>query len=337
MSDEPNPRIPSETSDPAPVGDQPSGADPAQPGGDLSQPGGDPVPPGGDAELPGESIDAPRASRAGRNLPVAIAVGVGLLVTVALSLYFAKWIFAVVGVAAVWLGVDEISRAMRKHGYRIARLPILASLPILAFIAYEVGPVGHLAGFAVLVLAIMLFLLPFGVEGYVRDVTGSIFVAAYLPLMLGFAILTLSTSGDGPLGMDRGGWLIATFVLLTVGSDIGGYAAGVLFGKHPMFPSISPKKSWEGFAGSLTAQALLGALMFTYALEAQWWQGVIAGLVMTVTATLGDFVESAVKRDLGVKDMGSIVPGHGGVMDRLDSLIPNAFVSWLLFVAFLGI
>ena len=126
------------------------------------------------------------------------------------------------------------------------------------------------------------------------------------------------------------------FILLTVANDIGGYAAGVLFGKHPIAPQISPKKSWEGFVGSVVLQCVVGALSFVYLLDAPWWQGIIAGLIMTVTATAGDFAESAIKRDLGVKDMGTFLPGHGGMMDRLDSLIPNAFTSWALFTYFLG-
>jgi phosphatidate cytidylyltransferase len=126
------------------------------------------------------------------------------------------------------------------------------------------------------------------------------------------------------------------FILLTVSNDIGGYAAGVLFGKHPIAAEISPKKSWEGFVGSLILQCAVGALSFVYLLDALWWQGVIAGAVLAVTATAGDFAESAIKRDLGVKDMGSLLPGHGGMMDRLDSLVPNAFASWALFTLFLG-
>lgn len=304
---------------------------------DDQRPDSPPMPPpeGGSAEGSSPPVPAaagepaPKASKAGRNLPVAIAVGAGLLGLVAVSLIFAKWIFAIVGVAAVWLGVVEISKAMRTQHIRIAREPILLSLPIIGFVAYQGGAVGHLVSIASLVLVVLLFRLTFGVDHYVRDTSGSIFVVAYLPLMLGFAILSLSA--------ENGAWLIATYILLTVGSDIGGYAAGVLFGKHPMAASISPKKSWEGFAGSVITQMVIGALLFQYALDAVWWQGVIVGVAMTVTATLGDFVESAIKRDLGVKDMGDIVPGHGGIMDRLDSLIPNAFVSWAFFAWFLGI
>ena len=165
-----------------------------------------------------------------------------------------------------------------------------------------------------------------GTDGYVKDVTATVFAAAYLPFMMGFTMLMLAA----PLGPQ----LIIVFVCLTISNDIGGYAAGVLFGKHPIAPQVSPKKSWEGLAGSAILQSAIGAWLFVWLLDAHWWQGVVAGLVMTVTATAGDFAESAIKRDLGVKDMGTILPGHGGVMDRLDSLVPNAFVAWLLFSIF---
>jgi phosphatidate cytidylyltransferase len=138
------------------------------------------------------------------------------------------------------------------------------------------------------------------------------------------------------LAADDGAWRMVVFILLTVSNDIGGYAAGVLFGKHPIAPQISPKKSWEGFAGSVLLQSVVGALCWVFIFDAPWWQGVVTGLVMTVTATAGDFAESAIKRDLGVKDMGTFLPGHGGMMDRFDSLIPNAFTSWALFTLFLG-
>ena len=146
--------------------------------------------------------------------------------------------------------------------------------------------------------------------------------------MASFLMLTLAT--------DNGPTRVLVFVFLTAGNDIGGYAAGVLFGKHPIAPSISPKKSWEGLAGSLVLQTALGIGCFVFLLDAPAWQGAVAGIILCFTATAGDFAESAVKRDLGIKDMGTLLPGHGGVMDRLDSLIPNAFTSWALFTMFLG-
>ena len=150
----------------------------------------------------------------------------------------------------------------------------------------------------------------------------------YISLMAGFAMLMLAAP-DGP-------WRIVVFILLTIGNDIGGYATGVLFGRHPIAPQVSPKKSWEGFAGSLVVQCLIGVAAFIWVFDAPWWQGLIMGAVLTVTATAGDFIESAIKRDIGVKDMGSLLPGHGGIMDRLDSLVINAFAAWALFALFLG-
>ena len=113
-------------------------------------------------------------------------------------------------------------------------------------------------------------------------------------------------------------------------SDLGGYVFGVLWGKHPMAPKISPKKSWEGFAGSVTFGVLAGVGMTIFALDAQFWIGIILGLVLVAAGTCGDLVESLIKRDVGIKDMSSFVPGHGGVMDRLDSLLLAAPPAWLL-------
>ena len=142
-----------------------------------------------------------------------------------------------------------------------------------------------------------------------------------MPLFCSFATLLVVA----PDGKARA----LTFLLCVVASDVGGYAAGVLAGKHPMAPTISPKKSWEGFAGSQVAgMAVGGALRRAAAAATTWWEGVLLGSLLVVSATLGDLVESMIKRDLGIKDMGSLLPGHGGLMDRLDSLLPTAVVAW---------
>jgi phosphatidate cytidylyltransferase len=268
------------------------------------------------------------AGKAGRNLPVAIAAGVALGVIALASLLWVKELFVVLAVLALWIGVSEIAAGMAARGIRVLTWPIYVGVPVVAVSAFVWGEQAFVGTFALLVLVVMVGQLTRGTDHYVRDTAASIMVAAYLPLMLGFAMLTLAT-GDGNLR-------IITFIALTIGSDIGGYIAGVLFGKHPMAPTISPKKSWEGFAGSLVFQTVLGILLFVYLLDAPWWAGAVMGIVMTFTATAGDFIESGIKRDLGIKDMGSIVPGHGGLMDRLDSLVPNAFVSWALFTILLG-
>ncbi len=275
-----------------------------------------------------DTADSPPRSRAGRNLPAAIASGVGLGVLVILSLFTWKWLFVLVVIATMLVAVREVVAAFAGVGVRVARTPVYVATVAIPAIAYVWGPVALIAGTGVAILVALLWRIRRGYEGYVRDVTASVFTVAYLPFMAGFLSLTLAA--------DNGPARIVAFVLLTISNDIGGYAAGVLFGRHPIAPQISPKKSWEGLAGSVILQGLVGALCFTFLFEAPWWQGVIVGLVMTVTATGGDFAESAIKRDLGVKDMGSFLPGHGGMMDRFDSLVPNAFTSWALFTLFLG-
>ena len=267
-------------------------------------------------------------SRAGRNLPAAIASAVALAVVVLASLFTLKWIFAVVVVVALVIAISELVAAFSQAGIRLARTPLYTAAVAVPSTAYVWGATAQLVATGIVILAILIWRIRRGYEGYVRDVAASAFVVAYLPFMAGFLMLTLAA--------DDGAQRVVVFILLTVSNDIGGYATGVLFGKHPIAPQISPKKSWEGFIGSVALQGLVGALSFVYLLDAPWWQGILAGLVMTVTATAGDFAESAIKRDLGVKDMGSFLPGHGGMMDRLDSLIPNAFTSWALFTLFLG-
>lgn len=269
-----------------------------------------------------------KKSRAGRNLPAAIASGAILGGIVLLSLFTVKWTFAVVVIAALLIAVFEFVKAFGQRGILVARLPLVAFTVAIPVVAYVWGISAQVTAMGVAMLALLFWRIRRGAYGYVRDVTASAFVIAYLPFMAGFLMLTLAA--------DNGPQRVVAFILLTTGNDIGGYAAGVLFGRHPIAANLSPKKSWEGFAGSILTQALVGAAVFTWLLQAPWWQGVIAGVILTVTATAGDFAESAIKRDLGIKDMGSLLPGHGGMMDRLDSLLPNAFASWVIFTFFLG-
>jgi phosphatidate cytidylyltransferase len=175
---------------------------------------------------------------------------------------------------------------------------------------------------AITVLAAMLLRLRGGIDGYVRDITATAFTAFYVPFLGGFVALLLAEK--------QGEQAIATFILITIASDIGGYAVGVLAGKHPMAPVISPKKSWEGFAGSTVFCVLAGWATVVYLFDGHWWVGVLLGLVAVVAATMGDLCESVIKRDLGIKDMSQIVPGHGGLMDRLDSLLATAAPTWLV-------
>ncbi|MGZ4609036.1 MAG: phosphatidate cytidylyltransferase [Actinomycetes bacterium] len=273
--------------------------------------------------VPMEPVPPPeRRSRAGRNLTAAVGVGVGLGALVLLSLYVYKASFVVVVIAAIVLGLWELSNALNADHVRVPVVPVAIGAAAMLVAAYVGGSEALVVVLALTVLATMVWRLPENPAGYVRDVTSGVFVTLYVPFMAGFAMLLLRADD----GADR----VVVFILLTVLSDVGGYAAGVLFGRHPMAPAISPKKSWEGFAGSAVFTAVGGAVILPLLLGGSPLAGVAVGVALMLTATLGDLGESMIKRDLGIKDMGSLLPGHGGIMDRLDSLLPAAPVTYLL-------
>ena len=269
-----------------------------------------------------------RRIKTGRNLPAAIVSAVVLAVLVLVSLFTIKWLFGVVAIVALLVAVHEFVKVLESKGIHVARTPVYLATAVIPSVAYIWGFEAQLATTGIAILSVMIWRLRKGSEGFVADISVSVLLVVYLPFMAAFLMLSLAA--------DNGPWRVLVFVLLTVSNDIGGYVVGIFIGKHPMAPQISPKKSWEGLGGSIALQSIVGILAFIYIFDAPWWQGLIAGLVMTIGATGGDFIESAIKRDLEVKDMGTTVPGHGGIMDRLDSLIPNAFVSWVLFSIFLG-
>ena len=270
---------------------------------------------------------AKKASKAGRNLPAAIGVGLLLGAAVIGSLLTVRYLFIVIIAAAIAVGTIELTGVLRRAAnIRIALVPVLVGGQAMVWLAWPFGREGALTAFILTVLLCLLWRLPGGADGYLRDISASIFASAYLPLFGAFAAMLVLP----PDGVGR----VLTFMIGVVASDTGGYIAGVLGGKRPMAPSISPKKTWEGFAGSLIAGVIAGALTLSLMLDGHPWQGVLFGVAIVLTATLGDLVESLIKRDLGVKDMGNMLPGHGGLMDRLDSLLPSAVVSWLLLSAF---
>ena len=265
--------------------------------------------------------------KAGRNLPAAIAVGLGLFSTLIISLFADVRFFAILVAFATVLAMRELSQTLvvGLSPRMLILLQILA--PIIVVAAALDGVTGIVITFIASSLLVLSVRLLDGEEAYVHHVTRSIFALVYAPVLASFAVL-LSTQTDGA-------WKVLAFVLLTAATDLGGYVAGAIFGKHPMAPTISPKKSWEGFAGALVLQLVVGTLLWIFVFDQSWWEGAIVGFVMMLSATLGDLIESMIKRDLGVKDMGTLLPGHGGVMDRLDSIVINSFVAWVLFGIFL--
>jgi phosphatidate cytidylyltransferase len=269
------------------------------------------------------------SGRAGRDLPAAIGVGVVLGAAIVVSLLFFKPAFLALVAAAAMLGVRELSIAFQERGIRFPLIPVAVGGVGMLVVAYYRGESALAAALALTVVAVVVWRLTDPAEGYLRDSSAGVFAAVYVPFLAGFSLLMTAEA--------HGAQRVLIFFILTTCNDTGGYASGVLFGRHPMAPSISPKKSWEGLAGSLVTAAVAGAITMVTMLHGQAWQGAVTGVAVVVSATLGDLCESMIKRDLGIKDMGNLLPGHGGIMDRLDSLLPTAPVAWLLLKLFVPV
>ncbi|MCI0687938.1 MAG: phosphatidate cytidylyltransferase [Sporichthyaceae bacterium] len=265
----------------------------------------------------------PGPGRAGRNLPAATAVGVSLAALVLVSVYLIEVLFVGLACAAIVLAIWELANALAVRDIRPPLAPLAVGAVGMLVSAYAGGTEALVAAFALTVLAVLLWRLSDGPEAYLRDTTAGVFTAVYIPFLASFAVLMLAPDEDGARR-------VTLFILVTVCSDLGGYLIGMLIGRHPMAPRISPKKSWEGFAGSVIACAAGGSLAVPYLFDEPWWKGLVIGLAAVCSATLGDLGESLIKRDLGIKDMSTLLPGHGGIMDRLDSLLITAPVVWLL-------
>nr|WP_232236274.1 phosphatidate cytidylyltransferase [Nocardia sp. BMG51109] len=283
-------------------------------------------------ETPSAAQPNGKSSRAGRNLPAALGVGFALGLSLIAILLFVPHVF--VGVAAVAIAVAtwEVAKRLREADVLVPRIPLILGGQAVLWLAWPFGPEGVAGAFAGTALVCMGWrLFDHGLSAtprnFLRDSAITLFVLIWVPLLASFAVLQLAA--------DNGNLRVLTFMILVVCSDVGGYVAGVLFGRHPMVPAISPKKSWEGFAGSLVFCIIGGLLTVTLLLQANSMIGVLAGVAVVLVATGGDLVESQIKRELGIKDMGTLLPGHGGIMDRLDSMLPSALVSWLVFTALL--
>jgi phosphatidate cytidylyltransferase len=272
-----------------------------------------------------------KKSRAGRNLPAAIAVGAAIGLTIVAILIWDRFLWVFLLTAAMPLATHEVVRRLREADYVIPVVPLVAGGQLMVWLAWYHHAVGALAGFGITAVVCMFWRLALNgsassagadspSSNYLRDVTATIFVAAWVPLFASFSVLlAYPTNGSAR---------VFCLMIGVVASDVGGYAVGVLFGKHPMVPSISPNKSWEGLAGSLFFGITAVTLTTTLLINKPVWIGLVLGLTIVATATLGDLVESQIKRDLGIKDMGRILPGHGGLMDRLDGTLPSAVATW---------
>ena len=249
---------------------------------------------------------------------------------VILTLFTVKATFLLYMGIALAIGLAELAGAFAKRDIQIPVIPVAAGGAAIVTCRYWLGSGWALAALALTAVAIFAWRLQGGPSGYVKDVTAGIFATIYVPFLASFvSAMLLPADGDKR---------VLTFVILTISSDIGGYFAGITLGRggrHLMAPVISPKKTWEGFAGSIAAGLAAGGLCVTLLLHGHAWQGLLTGAAAVCAAILGDLVESTIKRDLDIKDMGTLLPGHGGLLERLDSLLMAAPVVWLLLYLFL--
>jgi phosphatidate cytidylyltransferase len=276
------------------------------------------------------SVPAPPKKSAGRDLGAAIGVGVGLGAVIVASLFVVKAAFVGVIAVAVVVGLWELtSRLAERKNIKAPLVPLALGGAAMVVAGYVRGTEGAWVAMALTAVAVLVWRMTEPPEGYLKDVTAGVFAAFYIPFLATFVAMMLTA--------DDGAWRVLVFLLLAVVSDTGAYAVGWRFGKHKLAPRISPGKTREGLLGALAFAMVAGALCMQFLIDdGTWWQGLIIGFAVAASATLGDLGESMIKRDLGIKDMGTLLPGHGGIMDRLDSLLPTAPVVWLLLVLFVG-
>ncbi len=272
--------------------------------------------------------------RTGRNLPLAILIGLVLGFAMLFSLIVIKELFMIVAGVLIAFTAFELASALRSSGRRVPRWPTviaaLATVPAAFYLQDSGKWFATLAGIAFVVLWRVAELAHPALRGPVRqvwlDLAAGTFIQIYIPFLASFAVLLTAKPG--------GEWWTLAFLILVISVDTGAYATGLTFGKHPMAPRISPKKTWEGFAGSVAAAIIAGILLSIFMIHQPWWFGFIFGAVIVATATIGDLTESLIKRDLGIKDISSWLPGHGGFLDRMDSIVVSAAAAYVLFLIF---
>ena len=267
------------------------------------------------------SINEAINKRAGRKLLPSIAVSLSLIALVWFALAYQRAIFALVVTIAVVLGIRELNKAFTAIDIHIPLWSLTTSAVGLCAATWFGGISGLAVATAIAFPCLLVLLLPRGTVNFVKTASASALALVYLPFLAGFLILLARPSN----GLER----VMTFVVLVGCNDTFAYLTGVLFGKRPLAPKISPKKTIEGLLGSLVFTIAGGAIAFHYIMGAEWWLGALAGLLTVFTATSGDLIESALKRDMAIKDMGNLLPGHGGIMDRLDSVLFAAPALWL--------
>lgn len=270
-------------------------------------------------------------ARTGRNLILAILIGVVLGVGLVASLIFVKFVFAVFATIIVGFTTFELAQALRRTGRVVDPIAAVISAVLIIGTAYFIDAPSRGMVFAGGIAFVIVYRLVAqmasehtrSIREVVSDLVTAAFIQIYVPWLASFAVVLVA--------QDEGEWWVLAFIALVVSVDIGAYAAGLSFGKHPMAPKISPKKTWEGFAGAVVCSILAGVLLALFMIHQPWWVGIILGLLILGSATVGDLAESMIKRDMEIKDISSWLPGHGGFLDRLDSILPSAAVMFAVY------
>jgi phosphatidate cytidylyltransferase len=287
-----------------------------------------------DIEAQVRATNARIEARTGRNLPLAIIIGLVLGFAFLFSLIVLKWIFMALAAVLLAFLALELATALRSSGRDVPRVAsTIAGVAIVPAAFYW-----HAEGQVLVALGGMVFVSLWRLvelaspnhrstsKELLRDLTAGVFIQAYVVFLGSFAVLLT--------GQSNGQWWTLALLVVVISTDVGAYATGLLLGKHPMAPRISPKKTWEGFAGSVTLATAAGIIVAIFMIHEPWWVGIVFGIAIALTATLGDLTESLIKRDLGIKDISTWLPGHGGFLDRLDSVLPSAAVAYALFLLF---
>lgn len=282
----------------------------------------------------GADLDRRGPNEGERDVPAAVLTGVVLAGIALASLLIGKGAFAIVAGLVVLIAQGELFGVSVKHHQQPATFVGLVTGGLMIAGAYYHGEPGVLAMFALGIVATFLWFMA-GPAAHRKGVAGhigaTILNIAYIPLLASYLIITLAIGGSD------GNALVVAVIGLTFIFDTCAFLVGSVWGgsffQRPLAPSVSPKKSLEGLIGAtlitiIVAMALVPSFVGPF--EDKRIEALLLAVVVAAAATLGDLAESLIKRDLGIKDMGSILPGHGGVLDRIDSLLFVAPAAFLL-------
>ncbi|HEX4057730.1 MAG TPA: phosphatidate cytidylyltransferase [Galbitalea sp.] len=274
--------------------------------------------------------------RTGRNLIAAVAIGVVFGASFIASLIFLTWIFMIFAAILMVFLALELSSAFRTAGRNVPRIASgVSAAAVIAGSFYWHARGQWLVLLAGMGLVTVWRLIEATIPSRRKparelgiDILAGLFIQAYAVFLGSFTTL-LAARHDGQ-------WWVLSLLIIVVSTDTGAYVSGLLLGRHKMAPRISPKKTWEGFAGSIIAALIASELVSWLLLHIPLVDGLVIGIALALSATLGDLMESLLKRDLGIKDISNWLPGHGGFLDRLDSVLPSAAVAYTLFLIFNG-